>query len=417
MGNGLYCCRNKIILLNENVIQVKEPYKYEALSLEEEFKYDLTSKNNKNSFFNHDSSSIKENNIPIFNTYKDNITKKLTKENIEGKNLIKKGRIDSFVNNKIKNKRRKSFAISMTGTFKNSSIYQKKLSGFHRNETILSNKTSYKAYQILPKESKKFFESLVKDAVEIVQRKEKKKSKFMIIPPKSNLCESTRSKSIENKIKEDNPNEVMRKKRKSKSIQVKEKNPMQPIQNIDKQFTQKQKDLLRKLLIENELINENEMPESLLNTVFNLVYYQRIKDNIIFFTGENTDEDLYYMIYKGSLIYNIDGDFYELNPLNGISTQALLKYSRQKCYIQTLGRTYLFVLPLRQYRKLIDVYEKNRNEEILGFLEKNYFFKNLPKNKISEIAKTSVKRTYNERTTIINEEEIQTSLYYIMSGK
>ena len=33
----------------------------------------------------------------------------------------------------------------MTGTFKNSSIYQKKLSGFHRNETTLSNKTSYKA--------------------------------------------------------------------------------------------------------------------------------------------------------------------------------------------------------------------------------------------------------------------------------
>jgi hypothetical protein len=127
MGNGLYCCRNKIILLNENVIQVKEPYKYEALSLEEEFKYDLTSKNNKNSFFNHDSSSIKENNIPIFNTYKDNITKKLTKENIEGKNFIKKGRMSSILTNKIKNKRRKSFAISMTGTFKNSSIYQKKI--------------------------------------------------------------------------------------------------------------------------------------------------------------------------------------------------------------------------------------------------------------------------------------------------
>ena len=416
MGHGIYCCRTKIILLSEKSVYIKEPYNKDANSLEEELKYDLTSKNNKNSHFNRENSTQKEKNIPVFNTYKDNITKKLTKECIEGKNLIKKGRIDSFVNNKIKNKRRKSFAISMTGTFKNSSIYQKKLSGFHRNETTLSNKTSYKAYQILPKESKKFFESLVKDAVEIVQRKEKKKSKFMIIPPKSNLCESTRSKSIENKIKEDNTNEVMRKKRKSKSIQVKEKNPMQPIQNIDKQFTQKQKDLLRKLLIENELINEDEMPESLLNTVFNLVYYQRIKDNIIFFTGENTDEDLYYMIYKGSLIYNIDGDFYELNPLNGISTQALLKYSRQKCYIQTLGRTYLFVLPLRQYRKLIDVYEKNRNEEILGFLEKNYFFKNLPKNKISEIAKTSVKRTYNERTTIINEEEIQTSLYYIMSG-
>ena len=59
---------------------------------------------NKNSFFNHDSSSIKENNIPIFNTYKDNITKKLTKENIEGKNFIKKGRMSSILTNKIKNK-------------------------------------------------------------------------------------------------------------------------------------------------------------------------------------------------------------------------------------------------------------------------------------------------------------------------
>ena len=47
----------------------------------------------KNSFFNHDSSTIKENNIPIFNTYKNNKTKKLIKENIEGKNFIKKGRM------------------------------------------------------------------------------------------------------------------------------------------------------------------------------------------------------------------------------------------------------------------------------------------------------------------------------------
>ena len=417
MGNGLYCCRNKIILLNENVIQVKEPYKYEALSLEEEFKYDLTSKNNKNSFFNHDSSSIKENNIPIFNTYKDNITKKLTKENIEGKNFIKKGRMSSILTNKIKNKRRKSFAISIKSSFKNSCFYQKKTSEIVRNETKFSERNNCKAYQFLPKESKIFFESLVKESVEIVQGIKKKKSRIMTVEEqKKMLYESSRSKSIDNKIKEDNTYEITRKKRKSKSTQVKEKKMILPIQNIDKKITKKKQDLLRKILIENELINENEMPESLINTIFNLVYYQRIKENVIIFNGENNDEDLYYMIYKGSLIYNIDGDFYELNHLNGISTQALLKHSREKCYIKTLRRTYLFVLPLKKYRKLIDAYENNRVEEILSLFEKNYFFKNLPSNKIKEIAKLSINRTYIERTIVIKEDEFQKSLYYIMSG-
>ena len=48
MGHGIYCCRTKIILLSEKSVYIKEPYNKDENSLEEELKYDLTSKNNKN---------------------------------------------------------------------------------------------------------------------------------------------------------------------------------------------------------------------------------------------------------------------------------------------------------------------------------------------------------------------------------
>ena len=53
-------------------------------------------------------------------------------------------------------------------------------------------------------------------------------------------------------------------------------------------------------------------------------------------------------------------DIYELPKLNGIGTQVLLKYSKKKCYIKSIGRTYLFELSLEKYRKFMNEYERRK---------------------------------------------------------
>ena len=415
MGSATCYCKNKLLITKENSLQLSEPIiisKNSQNSLDEEYRSDLTSKNNKNSNLNRELSINNKQNYN--NTFK-------SKNSINQKESgYLKGKINSIVSTMIKNKRRKSFAISMTSTFKHSN--QRKLSGISRNETGFSHKTIIKAYQILPKFNKKFFKSYSKDSneknsEEKKKNEEEKEINFNIIKENDDICGSTRSKSNENS-NVNKPSSFLRAKRKFKTTQGKEKikNNNLPIEIIDKQLNQKQIDLLKNILLENELINEKEMSESLINTILNLVYYQRVKDNYTIFTQDNKNEDLYYMISKGDLLYSIDDDIYELNHSCGISTQTLLKYSKNQCSIKTLGRTYLFVLPLMRYRKLIEVTEKKRIEEISILLRKNYFFKNLSVDKLYQLVKNCIQLSYSERRTIIEEDYFNYSLYYIMSG-
>ena len=417
MGSATCYCKNKLLLTKENSLQLSEPIiisKNSQNSLDEEYRYHLTSKNNKNSNLNREFSI--SNKLNSNNTYK-------TNNSIIPKDSERlKGKINSIVSIMMKNKRRKSFAISMKSTFKNSN-QRKKLSGILRNETKLSHKTTIKAYQILPKKNKKFSTTFDKDSIKKIneenkKNEEKKEINFPILKENDEICESTRSKSNENNKGIEKPSSFLRAKRKFKTTQVKEKikNNNSPIEIIDKKLNQKQIDLLKSILLENELINEKEMSESLINTILNLIYYQRVKDNYTIFTQDNKNEDIYYMISKGDLLYSIDDDIYELNHSCGISTQTLLKYSKNQCSIKTLGRTYLFVLPLMRYRKLLEVTEKKRIEEISILLSKNYFFKSFSVDKLYQLVKNCIQISYSERTTIIEEDYFNYSLYYIMSG-
>ncbi len=167
MGSATCYCKNKLLLTKENSLQLSEPIiisKNSQNSLDEEYRYDLTSKNNKNSNLNRESS--------INNKKYDNNTLKSKNSFIPKESGCLKGKINSIVSTMIKNKRRKSFAISMTSTFKNSN--QRKLSGILRNETGFSHKTTIKAYQVLPKFNKKFFKTFSKDSIEKNSEEKKK---------------------------------------------------------------------------------------------------------------------------------------------------------------------------------------------------------------------------------------------------
>ena len=77
------------------------------------------------------------------------------------------------------------------------------------------------------------------------------------------------------------------------------------------------------------------MEEHIINTIINLIIYEKIEENVFFYTEENKNDDFYYIIEKGKIEFCIDDDLYELNEKNGISTQTLLKHSKNKFYIKS----------------------------------------------------------------------------------
>lgn len=87
------------------------------------------------------------------------------------------------------------------------------------------------------------------------------------------------------------------------------------------------------------------------------------KGNTIF-TRDNTTENIYYMIERGKLEYQIDGDIYELSKYGGIGTRALVKYSKEKCALKASERCYLFRLPIEKYKTIAqDFVDKQLNEK------------------------------------------------------
>ena len=188
------------------------------------------------------------------------------------------------------------------------------------------------------------------------------------------------------------------------------------IKDLSNDFTENQKDFLIKILTENELIN-SEMYDDTINKILDSISYKKIKKNVIIFTQDNNNDDYYYIIEKGKLEYSFDDELYELYEGNGIGTKALLKYTKINCYIKTLRRSYLFVLPLEQYRKIADDFENSKIEKIIQCFKDNFFFSNLDNETQNSIAQISKILHCDKRSVIIEEKKTIQSLYLIIEGK
>ena len=395
MGNS--CCNN--LKINQSRVITIENYL-----------------NNVNKSLNKEESKNNNNNLEI--TIDDGENNEITK------NLVKKSsgkRVSRFsTNQKIKNKidikaslkikniknRRRSFAIPMDNRFKDKFLYQKKLSlnsnkNFSKNSSINSNKNHDEKIYLVPPN--------------------KKKSLFKL---ESNLnCDNKTQK--ENELKDSNLIETNSKLKldsesKLKSISIspqspKEKKKHLPIEIINKEITSKQKDLIIKVLNENELIT-NDMDESFINMILNTLIHKRIKDNVIFFDNKSNLGDFYYVIEKGKIEYAIDNEIYELTKLNGIGTQSLLNNSKQKCYIKAVGRCYLFELSLEKYRKYINDYEKKQNEEKFWHLKKHFFFAFIKDESLNKLVKVCPIINYHKHTTIVECDSFMENIYYIIFG-
>ena len=313
---------------------------------------------------------------------------------LQKKMKVKNERID---------KRRKTSSISMHSSFKNQFNIQKKTPD--NTYDYYTSSSREKMYQLPPNKTilKYDDEEKYKD----IENEEE------IELEKENDTENDSEVNTKKEKYKNSKNSTMDKNFRKNSTKDKN-NKHKLIKEIDRDLSEKQKKLLIDILTYNEII-DSEMTESFINMILNSISYKRLKDNVIFF-DQNKNEDIFYIIEKGKLEYGIDNEIYQLSKLNGIGTQALLKYKNKTCYIKTIGRTYLFVLPLGNYRKMVGELERKRNEEKYNYLKKHFFFCNIEESKLRNLVSLSKKIFINEKTILLEEDSLSNKIYYIISG-
>ena len=399
MGN--FCCNNypkinvnEIIKIKENICKIEDNSKFEETK-------NILGSSLKITVFEGDKNDTTKRILPEKNINQrksiDESINKLYYSNIELKSTLKH-------NNDI-NFRRKSFAISMDNLLKIKFL-------FHPKKSIKTNNVEHKVSELHHKF--KIYEYLPNQSKNNLLKIELKSQSNQEIDLRKNI--DFRTNNLESKGNPTTNNMIMNYKFAPKIETLKDKKKHLPIEIINKEITIKQKNLLIQVLTENELIS-SDMSESFINMIINTLTYKRYKEGIIIFDQDSKFEDLYYIIEKGKIEYCIDDNIYELPKLNGISNQALLKYSKKKCYIKAIIRSYLFELPLEKYRKFINDYEKKNNENKFWALKKNFFFSYIDDSLLIELVKNCPINKYKTNTIIIESDKVFDNIYYIYSGE
>ena len=226
------------------------------------------------------------------------------------------------------------------------------------------------------------------------------------------MLSSTKGKTVEKTfISENNKNFTS-----SLSMpETKKKKSKKKIEILNEQFTDFQKQFLLNILTENEVIN-SEMNENIINKILNSIIYKKIRKKVKFFTEKDVNDDYYYIIEKGKLEYSYDDELYELYEGNGIGTKALLKYTKNNCYIKSLTRVYLFVLPLEQYKKISNEFLLEKTSIIKNCFLNNFLFSNIDIETQNAIAKISKIVNIEDKNCIVEEKNYIDSIYFVLEG-
>ena len=226
---------------------------------------------------------------------------------------------------------------------------------------------------------------------------------------KEDCYSSTKSKTLEKKKK------ISENKKNYSTLNLKRIKKKESIEIIKEKKTENQKNFLIKILTENELLYP-EMDREIIEKILDIISYEKVKKKKKIFTQDDINKDYYIIIEKGKIEYSIDDEKYELEKENGIGTKVLLENCQVNCYIKTLSKCYLFILPFEKYKNIANDYEKKRNEEIIKYLQKSFFFSNLNYDTQLNIAKISNFLDCEEKTLILEENKLSDSIYLILKG-
>jgi cGMP-dependent protein kinase len=188
-----------------------------------------------------------------------------------------------------------------------------------------------------------------------------------------------------------------------------------PIEVINEPFSKRQIKTLKKIMIQEELIID-DMDENTIEQIIDSVEYIKVKKGTTIYSREDKVENIYYMLDKGKVEYNIDKDKYYLPKHCGIGTNALYNNSINSCSLKTIERSSLYKLSIENYKIIVRNYFEEQHKIKLDFILHNFFFNGLKLSILDKIVDFMVKMNYENESILVEQDKINTNIFLIKEG-
>ena len=348
---------------------------------------------------------------------KDEFLKKINKDKDlkeKNSNKINDENHQKNSNNKIIEKRRKSIINIMNLENVNEIRIKEKEDN---NLDILQNKEEFNNNDIINNN----IENLNNFQENEIKNFEEKKDEMILSPTiKGNSNEEDEEEEDENEENNTNkindPSEILcYSDLKNTNLIPRPKINTLPIEVIHKPLTKKQIKIIKKIMIQEELIIK-EMDENTIEQIIDSVEYIKVKKGINLFTREDKMENIYYMLDKGKVEYNIDKDKYQLPRHCGIGTNALYHNSLNSCYLKCIEKSYLYKLSIEKYKIIVRHFFDEQHQLKIKFLSHNFFFNGLKMSILDKIVDCMIKIKYDNKFILVEQDEINKNIYIIKEG-
>ena len=189
-----------------------------------------------------------------------------------------------------------------------------------------------------------------------------------------------------------------------------------PIEYVREPFSKKQVKILKKIMIQEELIIE-DMEEEVIEKIIDSVAYIKVKKGVTIYNREDKVENIYYMLDKGKVEYNIDKDKFSLPKHCGIGTNALYNNSKISCSLKAIDRSFLYKLSIENYKDIVRKYFEDQLRAKLEFITHNFFFNGLKLSILDKIVDNMVRMNYDKESVLVEQDKINTNIFIIKEGK
>ena len=143
---------------------------------------------------------------------------------------------------------------------------------------------------------------------------------------------------------------------------------------------------------------------------------QQCRSGSKFATAYQDLEHSYYIVEKGKIEVHLDEKKFLLEREGTLSTKALVKNMKQSCSLITSKRVYMYRLPLTKYTSIFGEFIDRLVDEKVQALKSNYLFGNIDKKALTKLANGCVRKTYAERTLLLEQEKLIDCIYIVASG-
>ena len=142
-------------------------------------------------------------------------------------------------------------------------------------------------------------------------------------------------------------------------------------------------------------------------------YYKLCDQN-----SSESEKIFFYIVDKGSLEYELDGELYMIGSGECLSTKALSTNAKKTFYVSSGNeQTFVFRLSIEKFKSIVTEFVNKLHEEKVSIIKSLYLFKYLDRKVINEIGNISNIKTYKKRKVIITEGKDSEYIYILIEGE